>query len=276
MTLAARHQAFHDLHQKGCFVIPNPWDRGSARMMAALGAKALATSSAAHAFTLGRADMGGVTRDEALAHAADLISATDLPVSGDFENGFGDSPEDVAETVRLSGEAGLSGISVEDTRMVPGNPSYAFDLAVDRIRAGVAAARALNRPFIFCARADGVMNGVYDLAEGIRRLQAYEAAGADLLYLPVPPGKAELAQILASVRKPVNALAAGPLKQLTVAELAQMGVRRISTGSQIARLTHAAIRDATSAMLDHGSFAPLAGTANGDDIDALLLKGSAK
>lgn len=276
MTLAARHQAFHDLHQKGCFVIPNPWDRGSARMMAALGAKALATSSAAHAFTLGRADMGGVTRDEALAHAADLISATDLPVSGDFENGFGDSPEDVAETVRLSGEAGLSGISVEDTRMVPGNPAYVFDLAVDRIRAGVAAARALNRPFIFCARADGVMNGVYDLAEGIRRLQAYEAAGADLLYIPVPPGKAELAQILASVRKPVNALAAGPLKQLTVAELAQMGVRRISTGSQIARLTHAAIRDATSAMLDHGSFAPLAGTANGDDIDALLLKGSAK
>lgn len=276
MTLAARHQAFHDLHQKGCFVIPNPWDRGSARMMAALGAKALATSSAAHAFTLGRADMGGVTRDEALAHAADLILATDLPVSGDFENGFGDSPEDVAETVRLSGEAGLSGISVEDTRMVPGNPAYVFDLAVDRIRAGVAAARALNRPFIFCARADGVMNGVYDLAEGIRRLQAFEAAGADLLYIPVPPGKAELAQILASVRKPVNALAAGPLKQLTVAELAQMGVRRISTGSQIARLTHAAIRDATSAMLDHGSFAPLAGTANGDDIDALLLKGSAK
>jgi 2-methylisocitrate lyase-like PEP mutase family enzyme len=274
MTLAARHQVFHDLHQSGCFVIPNPWDRGSARMMAALGAKALATSSAAHAFTLGRADMGGVSRDEALAHAADLIAATSLPVSGDFENGFGDSPDDVAETVRLSGEVGLSGISIEDTRMIAGNPAYPYDLAVERIRAGVAAARALNRPFIFCARADGVMNGTYTLAEGIRRLQAFEAAGADLLYIPVPPGKAELAQILASVRKPVNALAAGPLKQLTVAEIATMGVRRISTGSQIARLTHAAIRDSVSAMLDHGSFAPLAGTASGDDIDALLLKGS--
>jgi 2-methylisocitrate lyase-like PEP mutase family enzyme len=274
MTLGQRHQAFHDLHQQGCFVIPNPWDRGSARMMAALGARALATSSAAHAFTLGRPDMGGVTRDEALAHAADLISATDLPVSGDFENGFGDAPEDVAETVRLAGEVGLSGISVEDTQMIPGNPAYDFTLAVERIKAGASAARALNRPFIFCARADGVMNGCYDLKEGIRRLQAYEKAGADLLYLPVPPGRAELAQVLASVTKPVNALAAGPLKSLTAADLAQMGVRRISTGSQIARLTHAAIRDATTAMLGQGSFAPLMGTASGDDIDALLLKGT--
>jgi 2-methylisocitrate lyase-like PEP mutase family enzyme len=276
MTLATRHQAFHDLHQQGCFVIPNPWDRGSAKMMAALGAQALATSSAAHAFTLGRPDLGGVSRDEALAHAESLIAATDLPVSGDFENGFGDAPDDVAETVRLSGEAGLSGISVEDTQMIPGNAAYAFDLAVERIKAGVAAARALGRPFIFCARADGVMHGTYDLAEAIRRLQAFEAAGADLLYCPLPPGKAELALILAAVRKPVNALAAGPLKRLTVAELATMGVRRISTGSQIARLTHAAIRDATSAMLGQGSFAPLLGTADGDEIDALLLKGSAR
>jgi 2-methylisocitrate lyase-like PEP mutase family enzyme len=274
MTLAQRHQAFHDLHQQGCFVIPNPWDRGSAQMMAALGAKALATSSAAHAFTLGRPDLGGVTRDEALAHAADLIAATPLPVSGDFENGFGDSPDEVAETVRLSGEVGLSGISVEDTQMIPGNAPYAFDLAVERVKAGVSAARALGRPFIFCARADGVMHGTYDLAEGIRRLHAFEVAGADLLYLPVPPGKAELTRVLASVTKPVNALAAGPLKQLTVADMATMGVRRISTGSQIARLTHAVLRDSVTAMLDQGSFAPLMGTANGDDIDALLLKGS--
>ncbi len=274
MTLAKRHQAFHDLHQQGCFVIPNPWDRGSARMMAALGAKALATSSAAHAFTLGRADMGGITRDEALAHAADLISATPLPVSGDFENGFGDSPEDVAETVRLAAKVGLSGISVEDTQMVAGTPAYAFDLAVERIRAGASAARALNRPFIFCARADGVMNGAYDLAEGIRRLQAFEAARADLLYLPVPPGRPELARVLASVTKPVNALAAGPLKSLTVADLAAMGVRRISTGSQIARATHAVIRDSVTAMLGQGSFAGLGATAPGDEIDALLAQGA--
>ena len=264
-----RHQTFWDLHQSGCFVIPNPWDRGSARMMAAMGAKALATSSAAHAFTLGLPDMA-VGRDLALAHAADLVAATSLPVSGDFENGFADAPEEVAETVRLAAEAGLSGCSIEDTR--PDGPSaYAFDLTVERIRAAVAAARGLGRPFVLCARADGVMNGFYDLTEGIRRLQAFQAAGADLLYLPVPPGRAELAQVLASVTAPVNALAAGPLRSLSVAEMAVMGVRRISTGSQIARLTHAAIRDAVGAMLgDKGSFAPLMGAMGGGDVDDML------
>lgn len=274
MTLAARHQAFHDLHQSGCFVIPNPWDRGSARMMAALGAEALATSSAAHAFALGRADLGGVSRDEALAHAEDLVAATPLPVSGDFENGFADDPEGVAETIRLAAEAGLSGCSIEDTVMKPGNPAYAFDLAVERIKAAVAAARGLGRPFVLCARADGVMNGSYNLAEGIRRLQAFEAAGADLLYLPVPPGRAELAQVLASVSKPVNALAAGPIRAMTLPELAAMGVRRISVGSQVARVTHAAIRDCVTAMLGTGSFAPLMAAASGDEIDGLLRKGS--
>lgn len=271
MTLA-RHQAFYDLHQQGCFVIPNPWDAGSARMMAALGAKALATSSAAHAFTMGRPDMGGVSRDEALAHAQMMLAATPLPVSGDFENGFADDPDGVAETIRLAAEVGLSGCSIEDTN--PADTSaYDFDLTVERVRAAVAATRALGRPFVLCARADGVMNGVYDLAEGIRRLQAFEAAGADLLYLPVPPGRVELAQVLASVKAPVNALAAGPLKALSVTELAAMGVRRISTGSQIARLTHAAIRDATVAMLGAGSFAPLAGAMAGDAVDAMLKAG---
>ena len=274
MTLAARHQRFYDLHQTGCFVMPNPWDRGTARMMAALGAQALATSSAAHAFTMGRADIGGVSRDEALAHAADLLGATGLPVSGDFENGFADAPEDVAQTVRLAGEVGLSGCSIEDTIPVAGTPAYEFDLAVERVRAAVAAARALGRPFVLCARADGVMNGAYDLAEGIRRLQAFEAAGADCLYLPVPPGAAELRQVLAAVTKPVNALAAGPLRQLTVAELAAMGVRRISLGSQVARVAHGAIRGAMEAMLGAGDFTPLLAAAPGAEIDALLVRGA--
>ena len=274
MTLAARHQRFYDLHQTGCFVMPNPWDRGTARMMAALGAQALATSSAAHAFTMGRADIGGVSRDEALAHAADLLGATGLPVSGDFENGFADAPEDVAQTVRLAGEVGLSGCSIEDTIPVAGTPAYEFDLAVERVRAAVAAARALGRPFVLCARADGVMNGAYDLAEGIRRLQAFAAAGADLLYLPVPPGPAELRLVLAAVTKPVNALAAGPLRQLTVAELASMGVRRISLGSQVARVAHGAIRGAMEAMLGAGDFTPLLAAAPGAEIDALLVRGA--
>lgn len=269
-----RHQAFHDLHRSGCFVIPNPWDAGSARMMASLGAQALATSSAAHAFTLGRADLGGVSRDEALAHAEMIVAATNLPVSGDFENGFADDPDGVAETVRLAAEAGLSGCSIEDTQMVAGNPAYDFSVAVERIRAAVAAARGLGRPFVLCARADGVMHGSYDLDEGILRLQAFEAAGADLLYLPVPPDRAGLARVLASVSGPVNALAAGPLRALSVAAMAAMGVRRISTGSQIARLTHAAIRDAVTGMLRDGNFAALKGAASGDEIDALLQRGA--
>lgn len=245
-------------------------------MMAAAGAKALATSSAAHAFTLGRPDMGAVSRDEALAHAETIVAATDLPVSGDFENGFGDAPEFVAETVRLAAEAGLSGCSVEDTMMSAGNPAYPFAMAIERIKAGAAAARALGRPFVFCARADGVMNGVYDLEEGIRRLRAFEAAGADLLYLPVPPGETELRQVLASVTKPVNALAAGPLRKLTVGEFAAMGVRRISLGSMIARLTHAAIRDSLEAMFGNGSFEPLLGAAPGGEIDAMLERGKGR
>jgi 2-methylisocitrate lyase-like PEP mutase family enzyme len=272
-NLAARHQTFHDLHQSGCFLMPNPWDMGTARMMAAIGAKALATSSAAHAFALGRPDMGGVSRDEALAHAEMIVGATPLPVSGDFENGFGDAPETVAETVRLAAEAGLSGCSVEDTMMSVGNPAYEFDLAVERIKAGSAAARALGRPFVFCARADGVMNGVYDLDEGIRRLQAFEQVGADVLYLPVPPGETELRKVLASVTTPVNALAAGPLRELTVSQLAAMGVRRISLGSMIARVAQAAIRDSLNAMLDGESFAPLLDAAPGSDIDAMLERG---
>lgn len=273
--LAARHEAFRDLHAAGCFVIPNPWDAGSARMMAAAGAKALATTSGGFAFTLGRPDMGTVSRDEALAHAEAVVAATGLPVSGDFENGFADDPDGVAETIRLAASAGLSGCSIEDTRMVAGNPAYDPGLAVERIRAAVAAARALKRPFVLCARADGVMNGVYDLDEAIRRIRAFEAAGADCLYVPGSPGMAELKLVLAAVSKPVNALAAGPLRDHSVAEFAAAGVRRISVGSQVARVTHAAIRDCIIAMLRDGSFASLKAGAPGREIDAILAAGAA-
>jgi 2-methylisocitrate lyase-like PEP mutase family enzyme len=274
MSLAERHQRFHDLHQSGCFVIPNPWDMGSARLMAASGAVALATTSAGFAFTLGRPDMGRVSREEALKHAEDIVRATPLPVSGDFENGFADAPDDVAETIRLAAEVGLSGCSIEDTRMVEGNPAYDFGLAVERIRAAADAARSLGRPFVLCARADGVMNGVYDLDEAIRRIQAFEKAGADLLYVPVPPGEAELRRVLASVSRPVNALAAGPLRQLTVPQFAAIGVRRISLGSMIARVTHAAIAEQMEAIVKDGSFARLSAAASGDRINAMLEAGA--
>jgi len=272
--LAARHEDFHALHQSGCFVIPNPWDPGSARLMAALGAKALATTSAGFAFTLGRPDMGHVTRDEALAHAEAIVAATPLPVSGDFENGFADAPDDVAETVRLAAEAGLSGCSVEDTMMVEGNPAYEFDLAVERVRAAAAAAKALGRPFVFCARADGVMNGVYDTDEAIRRIQAFEAAGADLLYVPLPPDMASLKRVVESVSRPVNALAAGRFANFSKNDFAAAGVRRISVGSAVARATHKVVVDATTAMLDNGDFSPLLAVMPGSEIDALLLKGA--
>lgn len=275
MTLAARHDTFAALHASGTFVLPNPWDAGSARVMAALGAQALATSSAAHAFTLGRPDMGTLTRDEALTHAQDILSATDLPVSGDYENGFGDTPDDVAETITRAGEIGLSGCGIEDTMMVPGNPAYAFEDAVERIRAAASAARALARPFILTARADGVMNGAYDLAEAIRRIQAFEAAGADCLYVPLPGDHAALKTVVSAVEKPVNALAAGPLKALDISDFAACGVRRISTGSQIARVTHQALVDATQSLLSRGSLEGLKHAASGDEIDRLLGEGTA-
>lgn len=270
-NLAARHQQFHDLHQSGCFVIPNPWDIGTAKLMTANGAKALATTSAGFAFTLGRPDMGTVTLEEALAHAQDIIAATPLPVSGDFENGFGDSPDDVAETVRLAGEVGLSGISVEDTSMTQGNAPYDFELSVERIKAGASAVRAIGRPFMFCARADGIMNGHYDTAEAIRRIQAYEQVGADLLYVPLPPSLDDLASIVKSVSKPVNALATGPFRQYAKADFANIGVRRISIGSALSRVTHHHIVEATKLMCgDEGSFAGLADAASGNAIDAML------
>ncbi|MDX3975562.1 isocitrate lyase/phosphoenolpyruvate mutase family protein [Shinella sp.] len=273
-TLAERHERFHALHQSGCFVIPNPWDIGSARMMAAAGAVALATTSAGFAFTLGRPDMGRVTREEALKHAEGLVRATPLPVSGDFENGFADAPDEVAETIRLAAEVGLSGCSIEDTQMVEGNPAYAFDLAVERIRAAADAARSLGRPFILCARADGVMNGVYDLDEAIRRIQAFEKASADLVYVPVPPGAEELRRVVQSVAKPVNALAAGPLRQLTVPQFAEMGVRRISLGSTLARVTHAAIAEQMEAIVKDGSFVKLSAAISGDRVNAMLVEGA--
>jgi len=177
--------SFRDLHQSGNpFILANVWDAGSARMLAGLGAKALATSSAAHAFTLGRPDGGTVTLDEALTHAQEIVAATTLPVQGDFENGFGDDPETCAETVKLAAEVGLAGICIEDTAL-PSEEPYDFDLAVERIKAAVSAARALPSDFVLTARADGVLMGGYDTDEAIKRLKAFCAVGADCLYAPM-------------------------------------------------------------------------------------------
>jgi 2-methylisocitrate lyase-like PEP mutase family enzyme len=262
--------AFRDLHKPGDpFTLMNAWDMGSTKVLTALGAQAIGTTSSGHAFTLGRPDMGNVTRDEALAHAQDIVSATSLPVSGDFENGYGDTPEDVAETVRRSGEIGLAGISIEDTRMSD-NGAYEFDLAVERIRAGAAAAQALGRDFVFVARADGIMNEVYDTDEAIRRLQAFDAAGADCLYAPLPPSMEDLARICACTEKPVNALAVGPFAKVSRSEFAAIGVARISLGSGLARITHGALINAARHILGDGDYSDILKSAPGGEVDALL------
>ena len=262
---------FRDLHKKGDpFILANAWDIGSAKMLAALGAPAIATSSAAHAFTLGRPDGGHVTRDEALAHAQDLVAAVSVPVSGDFENGFGHAPEDCAETVRLSAEVGLAGISIEDAAL-PDDHAYPFDEAVARIRAAAAAARALPRDFVLVARADGVMNGHYDIEEALRRIRAFDAAGADCLYVPLPKTVDDLKRVIAATEKPVNVLVAGPAySAIPKADYAAMGAARLSLGSSLARVTHGVIRDTAQAMFGAGDFSPLSKAMPGGDVDALL------
>ncbi len=261
---------FRDLHKPGTpFILANAWDIGSARMLAALGAPAIATSSAAHAFTLGKTDGGHVTRDEALAHGKALADAVAVPVSGDFENGFGHAPDTVAETVRLAAGAGLAGISIEDAAL-PDDEAYGFDDAVARIDAAVRAARTLSDDFVLVARADGVMNGHYDIEEALRRIRAFDEVGADCLYVPLPKTMDDLQRVIDASDKPVNVLVAGPYSQHPVAHYAAMGAARLSLGSALARVTHRAIRDAGRAMFAHGDFTPLGHGMPGGEVDALL------
>jgi len=260
---------FRALHRPGNpFILANAWDIGSAKMLAALGAEAIATSSAAHAFTVGGAD-GTKTRDQALAHAQDLVATVNIPVSGDFENGFGDTPDDCAETVRLAAEIGLAGISIEDTAL-PADFPYSAEFSAERIRAAASAARALPQEFVLVARADGIMTGKYDIQEAMHRLQRFEDAGADCLYAPLPASFDDLKRICASTKLPINALAAGPYTKFSRADFAAAGVARISLGSALARVTHRAIKDAADAMFGDGDFSPLAHSISADEIDALL------
>lgn len=262
---------FRMLHRPGNpFVLANCWDIGSARLLGALGAEALATSSSAYAFTLGLPD-GGATRDQSMAHAQDIVAATPLPVSGDFEDGFGADPDTVAETVRLAAEIGLAGISIEDNPAPPG-PTYDRALATERIRAAAAAARALPRDFVLVARADGILNGHYGIEEAMIRLQEFDEAGADCLYTPIPPTFEDLARICERTEKPVNALAAGPFASYTLDDFARIGVARISLGGGLARAAQRRVMDAFSEIIEDGSFAMLKKTVSGDEIDDLLRR----
>ncbi len=261
---------FAALHESGCFVIPNPWDRGSARMLAALGFQALTTTSAGFARSAGVPDYG-VTRDLVLAHVRHLADATDLPLAADLENGFGHSPEDCAETIRLGAEAGLVGGSIEDATG-DGRAIYDIAEAADRIRAAVEAARALPHKFMLVARCENYLHGRPDLADTIRRLQAYQDAGADVLYAPGANSAEEVRAICASVDRPVNVL--GGIGPLNVAELAALGVRRISLGSFLHSAAMSAfVRAAEEAK---ASFSFTSALVAGSEFDQLLEAGAGK
>jgi len=262
--------SFRALHIPGePFIMANAWDIGSAKMLAALGAKAIATTSAGHAFTLGRCDMGNVSREEAIAHAGDLGDAVDLPINGDLENGYGHDNDDVVKTIVMAFEAGLAGCSIEDT-MLPDTMAYPFDQSVERIEAAVDAVRNLDGDFVLTARADGILNGQYGCDEAIRRLRAYEKVGAEILYAPMPQDIEEQKRICLAVEKPVNALCAGKFTAYKISDFANAGVARVSLGSALARVTHKSILDCANAMFISGDMSLLGNAVGSNVIDPLL------
>ncbi|MBH3446782.1 isocitrate lyase/phosphoenolpyruvate mutase family protein [Pseudomonas moraviensis] len=247
-------QAFKALHDRqGIFVIPNPWDAGSAKMLASLGYQALATTSAGYAFSQGKAD-GALSLDETLANVRAIVAATDLPVVVDLENGFADDPVEAAQSLLRAAEVGAVGGSIEDATGRPGAPIYCFEHAVARIEAAVAAVRTLPFPFILTARAENYLHGNPDLDDTIRRLQAFAAAGADVLYAPGLRSAEEVRAVVQAVApKPVNVLMSGGLK-LTVQQLEELGVRRISTGSALALAAFGEFFRAAEEIQQSGTF----------------------
>ncbi len=257
ITQAEKAERFRALHERtGAFVIPNPWDAGTAKILAGMGFEALTTTSAGLAFSLGRRDgAGAITRDETLANAKAIVDATDLPVAADLENGFGDTPEEAAHTIRLAGQdAGLVGASIEDATGNSARPIYDFNHAVERIAAAAEAARAFAFPFVLVARAENFLHGRRDLDDTIRRLQAFEAAGADALYAPGLTTADEIRTVCASISKPVNAVMGLKNPSFTVDELAALGVRRISVGSALSRAALGAFVRAAREIRERGTF----------------------
>src|SRR5260221_9078503 len=257
ITQSEKGQRFQALHARpGAFLIPNPWDGGTARLLTHLGFEALTTTSSGLAFTLGKRDgTGEVTREETLANAKAIAAATDLPVAADLENGFGDSPEAAAETIRLAGEmAGLVGGSIEDSTGNPAHPIYDFQHAIERVAAAAEAARGLPYPFVLVGRAENFLHGRPDLDDTIRRLQAFSDVGADALYAPGLTKAEDIRTVCNSVNKPVNVVMGLKGGSLSVAELAALGVRRIRVGSALSRAALGAMVRAAREMLDHGTF----------------------
>jgi 2-methylisocitrate lyase-like PEP mutase family enzyme len=254
-TQAEKAAAFRALHERaGAFIIPNPWEGGTAKLLAGLGFEALATTSLGLANMLGCAD-SKVTREDAIANCRAIAEATDLPVNADLENCFAHEPEAASETIRLAAEVGIVGGSIEDYTGDPANPIYDFDLAVARVRAAAQVAHALPVPFLLTARAENLIHGRTDMVDTIRRLQAYAAAGADVLYAPGLRNLEEVRQIVRAVDRPVNVVTGWLDPDITLTQLGEAGAKRISVGGALSRLTIATFINAARAMQQHGSFA---------------------
>jgi 2-methylisocitrate lyase-like PEP mutase family enzyme len=268
-TAADKRAVFRRLHETGCFVIPNPWDVGSARYLAGMGFKALATTSAGFAWSRGAAD-GGITRADALAHFAELAAAADVPLNADFEGGFAHAPEGVAESVRLCVETGVAGLSIEDFTGDRANPLYDLELAVARIKAARVAIDKAGGDVLLTGRSEGFIRGRPDLDETIRRLQAYAAAGADCLYAPGISTPEQIAAVVQAVApKPINLLMGTP-SPLTVKDCADLGVRRISVGGSLARAAWGGFIRAARQIMDAGSFNGFADAAPGPELNKAL------
>ena len=273
LTQAETGAAFAELHRReGTFIIPNPWDVGSAVLLAHAGFEALATSSAGYAFSIGKAD-GQVGREQTLAHAAEVVAATGLPVSIDLENGFGDAPEAAAETIRLAAAAGAVGGSIED-RTRTEDPIYERALAAERIRAAAEVVHNLPFPFMLTARAENYLVGKPDLKDTIERLQMYQEAGANVLYAPGLTSRDEIATLVSSVDRPVNVLMGIKGVKLTLADLAAMGVKRISVGSTLARCALGAFLRAAHEMKDQGTFGFIEDAADSRMINSIFASRS--
>jgi 2-methylisocitrate lyase-like PEP mutase family enzyme len=271
-TQAEKAAAFRALHERpGTFIIPNPWDAGSARLLAALGFEALATTSLGLANTLGRVDGAGVvSRREVLDNCGAIAGATDLPVNADLENCYAHEPKAAAEMIRLAAEAGVVGGSIEDATGDAARPIYDFGLAVERVHAAVEVARSLPSGFVLTARAENLLHGRNDLDDTIRRLQAFEKAGADVLYAPGVRDLATIRTVASSVTRPLNVVMSAADPGLTAAELAEAGVKRISVGGALSRLALAAFMKGAREMKDRGGFTWMRDTVPSRELKAVF------
>lgn len=271
-TQTEKGEAFRALHQRDrAFIIPNPWDAGTARLLQMLGFEALATTSAGYAFSIGKPD-GAVDRDTMLAHAADLARATDLPVSADMENGYADDPVQVAETVRLAARTGLAGCSIEDLGSGHAGTPYELKFAAERVQAAAEAAHALPFPFILTARAENYLAGRSDLRDTIARLQAFQEVGADVLFAPGLKTKEEIATVVRSVDRPVNVIMGLQGVQLSLSELSELGVKRVSVGSALSRAALSAFLRGAQELHDQGTFKFAEDTVKYAELNAMFRR----